>query len=142
MNNDYDKFCLSRGEYYATLTHIQPDKDKVHLIWVVDTGSEKRHKLFDTYPYTKLGAKKMRKFMSRMAYEFDLTPSSDPLDLEILIGSRALLTVDYLLDKERQAWVNVIGDYQITDNPAEINTLEKNSGEIYNKEVNIKKLPI
>lgn len=138
----YDKFCLGKGEYFATLTHIQKESDKVHLIWVVDTGADKRHKIFDTYTYTKLGAKKMRKFFSRMAYEFDLTPTSDPSDLELLIGTRCLLTVDYLLDKERQAWVNVIGDYQITDSPAEINPLEKNSGEIYTKESNPKKLPI
>lgn len=137
-----DLFPLSKGEYTATIIQSYYEDDELVLVWCVDSGEHKWHKLFHRIPVSKFGEKVVAKLGQRLELSFFGTIYEEDLFYLQFVGLRARLTVDYVLDKHRRAWCNVIGDYYIELDDPEVDVTRKKTDELYTKKLNKKRLPL
>ncbi len=120
------------------LVNPQHENETV-IIWQIDSGPYKRHKIFDRFYKTPIGRRRFQAMLDGINYKMDW---SDGIDLQRLVKKRAEILIDYTFSETRRGYINIIGAYKITDKMPEFDPFKPVSEEKFYHTYNPKKLPI
>ncbi len=144
MNTKKNIVCIQeRTTATATIfdAMVNPNEEnEILLIWIVDSGPHRGHKIFDRFlQNSPFGLKRFAKMCEGINYHLEYNAETD---LQQLVGKRAEILIEYTFSEKRRAWINIIGSYKITSQKAELDPFKPTREDRFYHTYNPKKLPI
>lgn len=141
----YSATCVAVNEYITPEDLEKADQrykntPHIELVWMVDTGSDAYHTIFDRFPYTKSGLENLEHMMDRIG--LTLYPERDEFFATQFIGIRTFATVTIINPTGTNLAINKIIKYDVAIDPPEYDVTKPKKDDHYFQGNKKKKLPI
>ncbi len=134
------KNILNEGLYTAVIFQAELT-DTLDLIWVVDTGEDKGHKIFQSFNTASThSVDKFSKLCEGLMFFMPKLYQLKEQDAEKMVGLRGEVKV--MIVQKSNVLKNVIVDYNITEVAPEFDPFKEKTDEHFKVGANKKKLPI